>query len=239
MNILVVEDDNIQRENLVKIIEKNFIDIRVYKAESYDKAIYYINNKDINLFFIDIKLKERSGIILAEKIRKIDRYKLTGIIFITAEFIHIAQAVRKAHCYDYIVKPYKAKQIINIINVFIDNSTLKYSSNDKYTFLGIGSNLEVKILNKNILFIKSMDKCCEVHTIDKVYRTKRISLKKCISLINDEHIMQTHKSFAININHIDKIEKSYDKLWLIKLKGTEEEVLLSKTYRDKLMERLV
>ena len=46
MNILVVEDDNIQRENLVKIIEKNFIDIRVYKAESYDEAIYYINNKD-------------------------------------------------------------------------------------------------------------------------------------------------------------------------------------------------
>ena len=42
MNILVVEDDNIQRENLVKIIEKNFIDIRVYKAESYDEAIYYI-----------------------------------------------------------------------------------------------------------------------------------------------------------------------------------------------------
>lgn len=109
MNILVVEDDNIQRENLVKIIEKSFIDIRVYKAESYDKAIYYINNKDINLFFIDIKLKERSGITLAEKIRKIDRYKLTGIIFITAEFMHIAEAVRKAHCYDYIVKPYKAK----------------------------------------------------------------------------------------------------------------------------------
>lgn len=51
--------------------------------------------------------------------------------------------------------------------------------------------------------------------------------------------MQVHKSFAININHIDKIKKSYDKLWLIKLNGTEEEVLLSKTYRDKLMERLV
>ena len=54
MNILVVEDDNIQRENLVKIIEKNFIDIRVYKAESYDEAIYYINNKD-NIRYVTIQ----------------------------------------------------------------------------------------------------------------------------------------------------------------------------------------
>lgn len=238
MNVLIVEDERIQRDNLAKIIETNFVDIRVYKAKNYKEAMDFINNKEINLFFIDINLDKISGIKLAEKIRTIDKHKLTGIIFVTAEFLHIAEAVKKAHCYDYIVKPYKDEQIKCIINVFLSNLELKYDIDSKYTILDIDSYTTIKISHKEIIFIKSINKYCEIYTLNGVYKTKRLSLNKFVKDLDDENIIQTYKSFAVNTKYINRIEKAYDKLWIIKLRYIDEEVLLSKTYRDKVMEKI-
>ena len=62
MNILLVEDEKIQRQALASIIKENFIDVRIYEAGSIDEAIKLINEKDINLFFIDINLNNSSDI---------------------------------------------------------------------------------------------------------------------------------------------------------------------------------
>lgn len=236
MNILIVEDEDIQRERLAEIIEKNFMDIKVYKASNYNEAIRYVNDKDINLFFLDINLVGPSGINLSEKIRSIDKYKLTGIIFITAEFMHIAEAVKKAHCYDYIMKPYKKEVIINIVKTFLNGSKFIYSNNSKYTLLDIDSNLAIKIFHKDIIFVKYVNKFCEIYTVNGVYQTKRMALSKLIKSLNDKNIVQTHKAFAVNIQYVDKIEKEYEKLWRISLKECKEEVLLSYTYKELLWE---
>ena len=66
MNILVVEDEKIQREALASIIKSNFVDVRIYEAASKKEAMKIINEKDIHLFFIDIHLKDSSGLELAK-----------------------------------------------------------------------------------------------------------------------------------------------------------------------------
>ena len=67
MNILLVEDEKIQREALASIIKSNFVDVRIYEAASEKEAIKIVNQKDIHLFFIDIHLKDSSGLELAKK----------------------------------------------------------------------------------------------------------------------------------------------------------------------------
>lgn len=67
MNILLLEDEKIQREALASIIKSNFVDVRIYKAESKKEALKIINEKDVHLFFIDIHLKDSSGLELAKK----------------------------------------------------------------------------------------------------------------------------------------------------------------------------
>ena len=88
MNILLVEDERIQRVALASIIKSNFIDVRIYEAASQAEAIKIINEKDIHLFFIDIQLKDSSGLELAKKIRQYKQHALTGIVFVTGELIH-------------------------------------------------------------------------------------------------------------------------------------------------------
>lgn len=111
MSILVIEDSNTQRENLVKMIEKEFIDIRIYQSSSITTAMSILKEKDIKLFFIDINLGDESGLELAKKIRTIPKYKLTGIVFITSQIIHIIEAFKSIHCYDFLVKPYDVSEV--------------------------------------------------------------------------------------------------------------------------------
>ena len=75
MNILVLEDEKSQRDALVKIIEKNFLDSKVYSSESLAKARQFLTEKRFDLFLLDIEVLDGSGIEFAKKIRKIDKYK--------------------------------------------------------------------------------------------------------------------------------------------------------------------
>ena len=232
MNILLVEDERIQRVALASIIKSNFIDVRIYEAASQAEAIKIINEKDIHLFFIDIQLKDSSGLELAKKIRQYKQNALTGIVFVTGELIHIIEAFKSIHCYDFIVKPYKEKDIIKIIDVFLNSSPLKSIKEGNYTFIDIDSNISVKLYHNDIIYIEYSDKTCDIHTISGIYSVKRTSLAKVLKSINDENIIQTHRSFAVNLKYVKEIEKTYEKVWNIKLRSCDDIALLSYTYRQ-------
>lgn len=232
MNILLVEDERIQREALASIIKANFVDVRIYEAASKTEALKVVNEKDIHLFFIDIHLKDSSGLELAKKIRQYENHALTGIVFVTGEVIHIIEAFKNIHCYDFIVKPYKEKDIIKIIDIFLNSSPLKSIKEGKYTFIDIDSSISVKLYHNDIIYIEYSDKSCNIHTINGVYKVKRTSLIKILNIINDDEIIQTHRSFAVNLKYVTEIEKTYEKVWNIKLRGCDDVVLLSYTYRQ-------
>ena len=238
MNILLVEDERIQREALASIIKANFVDVRIYEAASKTEALKVVNEKDIHLFFIDIHLKDSSGLELAKKIRQYENHALTGIVFVTGEVIHIIEAFKNIHCYDFIVKPYKEKDIIKIIDIFLNSSPLKSIKEGKYTFIDIDSSISVKLYHNDIIYIEYINKCCNIHTISGVYNVKRTSLVKVLKSLNNDEIIQTHRSFAINMKYVTEIEKTYEKVWNIKLRGCDDVVLLSYTYRQAFLRRI-
>ena len=238
MNILLVEDEKIQREALASIIKSNFVDVRIYEASSEKEALKVINEKDVHLFFIDIHLKDSSGLDLAKKIRQHKNHSLTGIVFVTGELIHIIEAFKSIHCYDFIVKPYKEKGIIDIVDVFFNSTPLSSIKEGKYSFIDIDSNIAIKLYHNDIIYIEYIDKCCHIHTIGGLYNVKRTSLAKLLKGLNDNEIIQTHRSFAVNIKYVTKIEKTYEKVWSINMRGSENMVLLSYTYRQAFLRRI-
>lgn len=238
MNILLVEDERIQREALASIIKSNFVDVRIYEAASKNEAIKIIDEKDIHLFFIDIQLKDSSGLDLAKKIRKYENHALTGIVFVTGELVHIIEAFKNIHCYDFIVKPYKEKDIIKIVDVFLNSTPLKSIKEGRYSFIDVDSNISVKLYHNDIIYIEYINKCCNIHTISGLYNVKRTSLVKVLKSLKDEEIVQTHRSFAINMKYVTEIEKTYEKVWNIKLRGCDDMVLLSYTYRQAFLRRI-
>lgn len=75
-SIILVEDDSMQREILKTMIHSIYESINIYEADSESSALEIIKNNDINMFFIDIGLKESSGLDLAMDIRKIPKYEI-------------------------------------------------------------------------------------------------------------------------------------------------------------------
>ncbi|ATD54088.1 LytR/AlgR family response regulator transcription factor [Clostridium chauvoei] len=232
MNILIVEDIEEQREALKKIIQEEFEDITVYSVKSLKKAMEIINKENIDLFLLDVNLVDGTGIELAEKIRVKPGYKLTPIVFVTIEANRMLDAFKNIHCYDFLLKPYEKEEIINIVSTFLKAKNDAKENDNPSSIFNISSKISVKIYHKDIIFIEYYLRKCRIHTIKGKYEVKVNGLAKIIEEINFKDIVQSHKSYAINLNYIDKIEKVYPKLWNIYFNNYKEAAKLGYKYKN-------
>lgn len=150
-SIILVEDDSVQRDVLKKMIFSINEFVKIYEADSESTALDIIKQNDINMFLIDVGLKESSGLNLAIKIRNIPKYEFRQIIFLTTHMEYITQAFKKTHCYDYILKPYNKNEVQAMLNKLIlnDNNDL----NNKNNNLNEGKDKEILITLKSGIYV--------------------------------------------------------------------------------------
>lgn len=236
LKILVVEDSDLQRKNLCLILSKLNTDILIYEADNKYTALEIAQQNHIDFFFVDVELKNSSGIDFAKEIRDMQQYKLSWIIFITTYINHMITAFKEIHCYDYILKPYNPDDIKNIVNTIIDNDYNKNSVKNREYVLFDQKNLKVKIFLDDILFIEVNIGKCVVHTIVGQYVINRLSLKNIIKMLNCTYILQCHRSCAVNIKHIIKIEKYSQKSWNIYFNNYEHCAFMGEKYKDEILQ---
>lgn len=239
MNALIVEDNKIQRESLKKTLQQIDKDINVYEAEDKDEALEITSRNNVDIFYIDIALKNSSGLDFAMELRKIPRYEFSFIIFLTTHVEYITQAFKQVHCYDYLLKPYDIEEVVNMTKRFIvHGDAIKNTPKDKeYVVFEISKCINVKIYVDEIIFIEVNLRICMIHTVNGVYKINRLALEKILRLINSGNIIQCHKSFAVNINHIRKIENVDSKLGEIYFESYDENALLGYKFKNRIMER--
>lgn len=231
MNVLVVGNLFQTKKNLAKIIERSYPDIRVYIADGIRGALKIIQTKEVEIFFIDTNLLDGSGLVLAKQIRKMDIHKLTPIIFISSEVVQILEAFKTVHCYDYLVKPYNIEDIENIIDLFISKQEENMIKEGEFTYFDVKGNLKVKLYHDEIIFIEYVSRNCVIHTIKGTYEIKGAALSKIVNDINSSYIIQSHKSYAVNVKFIERLEKVYSKLWNIHFRNYDKIAQLSYKYK--------
>lgn len=77
INVLILEDCKIQRKNLIRILLNTNLDLKIYESDNYIDSLTTSKNINMDLFFIDIELKDSSGLEFALQIRKMNKYKLS------------------------------------------------------------------------------------------------------------------------------------------------------------------
>jgi two-component system response regulator LytT len=242
-SIILVEDDFMQRDILKKMIISMHEFIKIYEADSESTALDIIENNDINMFLIDISLKESSGLDLAMEIRNINKYQFSQIIFLTTHMEYITQAFKQTHCYDYIIKPYNQEDVQAMLNKIIlyENSRLNNRNDnlnedkDREIVITLKNGIYIGIKINDIFFIEVKGKNCEINTINGIYIANNMSLKKLLKLIDCEYIIQSHRAFIVNKNYICKIEKLDTKLSNIHFKNYSKTALLGYKFKDNVM----
>ncbi|MDV4151998.1 LytTR family DNA-binding domain-containing protein [Clostridium sp. AL.422] len=233
MNILVLEDEVNQREMLKICIEKKFLDVRVYEARTEEEAKKIIENGDIiDLFFLDIKLREGSGLDFAKYIRKIEKYEISPIVFISGQVSYIVEALKEVNCFDYLLKPYTIERVYEIVEKFLRH--LKKRENNNYIFFKDVNGDQIKIYHKDILFLEYYLKKCIIHTKIGSINIRTSGIENIIKEINYKNIIRTHKSYAINLDNMKDVKKVNSKLWEIGFYNYDKKADLSYSFRNNL-----
>ncbi|MEX0723674.1 MAG: sigma-54 dependent transcriptional regulator [Gracilimonas sp.] len=115
--VVVVDDDELLLEFLEEVLTANNFDVNAFGNPL--EALKFLESKKVDLVITDVKMNEMTGDELLKKVKS--KYPETGVIMITG-FGNINHAVRALHkgAFDYVTKPFKAKDILYRINRYFD-----------------------------------------------------------------------------------------------------------------------
>lgn len=220
MNILIVEDNACVSERLKQLVQKNIDRGNVFTCSDVDEAWLKINKYRIDLFLLDIILDEKnrndsSGILFAQSVREIAKYKMTPIIFVTSLIGWEADLLKTIHCYDYIEKPLgdgtvASQKILNAMEAIQSMPIKKRTEYIPLHYDGIGYMLAVK----DIICIENKRGVLYIYLKDEKIEIPRISLKKVLELVDEGTFLVPMHGIAINPVYISKINFSEKEIFM-------------------------
>ncbi len=119
-NILIVDDEIGPRESLRMILKPNY---NVYAVESGYAAIQMVQQVEMDVLTLDLKMPGMSGIDTLKEIRTIDPEVMAIIITGYGTLKSAIEAIRYG-VFDYIPKPFNVPEILSIIDKAIQRRKL-------------------------------------------------------------------------------------------------------------------
>lgn len=168
-----------------------------------------LNNKPVDLIFLDVDMPMINGLELAEEIRG----KANKLIFTTGH-TEYAYGAFEVQADAYLLKPYSLGKFVITMNKLLpskrENVALSNSLERSDDFFFIKSKSEtlklVKIWFDDVVFIESKEHYLLIYTMNDEFLTY-MSLKEISkTLFKHPQFIQTHRSFIINHNHITSLE---------------------------------
>jgi len=222
---IIIEDEPLAMERMESFVAKvPFLNLLKTFDNGLD-ALLYLKHNDVDILFLDINLGDLSGIQIAENFKnKIE------IIFTTA-YPEYALKGFELNVTDYLLKPFTFdrfyQSVERVLQKFdIQNNQFKVP---KFLFIKTEYRLE-KIDIDDILYIEGMGDYRRIHTISKKIMTLQTFKELEKELINTS-LIRIHKSFVVNVYHIESIERD-------RVNICNQLLPISQTYRKSLYEKL-
>ncbi|GGD37766.1 LytR/AlgR family response regulator transcription factor [Muriicola marianensis] len=218
IKILIVEDNVIIADDMQSMLEEIGYEI-VDNVIVYEQAEEVLKSKHVDLVLIDIILaSDKTGIDLGKHIR--ENYNIP-FIFVTSNSdratVENAKTVKPN---GYLVKPFEQQDLYTAIEIALSNydySEKKGESAGGDTAEKVVSNsvlkdsifvkkqhLYYRIQFEDIRFIKADNVYLEVNTVDKKFLV-RSPLKDYLEKLPRNKFYRAHKSYIVNVDHIDAI----------------------------------
>ncbi|MCD4794767.1 MAG: response regulator [Bacteroidales bacterium] len=240
INVLIVEDEYtiaLDIEERLKQMKFSVAGI----AAGYDKALPILFNKNPDIVLLDINLGDgKSGIDLAELIHK--KFDIP-VIFLSAYSDDATfKKAQAANPMGFIIKPFKDEDLDHGIKLALqrykeikqnDNisrqTNIEINTTDNFVFIKDKGQI-LRINKKEILWLEAMDNYTIVHILKEKHIVNSF-LKDVLAKLNSRNFFRIHKSHAVALDKITKIEDNLifiDKIYLI----------ISRKYKKELMDRL-
>ena len=206
---IAVDDEPLALEQIGSYIQKTpFLEL-VAMCKNASEALEVLKGNEVNLMFLDIDMPEINGIELVKSLI----YK-PQIVFTTA-YSEYAFEGFQVDAVDYLLKPIDYATFLKAANKskiwFEANLTEKTEQPKKTDRKEIYVKSDYKVIRvslADIKYIESANEYIKIHLDNQEIITTFLRLKSIMELLPQENFMRVHKSFIVNLNKIQAVDKN-------------------------------
>jgi len=231
LRTIAIDDEPLALRLVTDYIEKTpFLEL-ISAFDNPLDAIDFLSTQSVDLIFVDIQMPDLTGIEFARTLENAPK-----IIFTTAYEKYALEGF-KLNAIDYLLKPFSYEEFLKAAQKARKQTELEASAlpsieaNNQFLFLK--SEYKIRRINFNdILYIEGLKDYIKVYTIgeDKPVLSLN-SMKSLEQKLPEERFMRVHRSFIVNLDKIDTIERS-------RIIFGKTYIPVSDQYKDKFQEYL-
>lgn len=230
-SILIVEDESIVAMDLAARLQKMGFHI-TGKATTGKSAINFLKKENPDLVLMDIQLRgELDGIETARRMNEIAEIPL---IYLTAQTdMPTLERAKQTLPAAYLTKPFDERSLQIAIELAINNfafrknalsSSPQYIAKNETEKPDKSLNADSILRANDAVFIKQNYKFVKIQLNDLLYLqadgiytdlvtakhkySLRLTLNQVVEKLNVAHIIQVHRSYAINLRHVEEFNAS-------------------------------
>jgi len=228
---ITIDDEPLALKLLSGYVEKtSFLDL----AGSFDNpldAMDFLSENEVDLIILDIQMPDLSGIEFA----RVQETK-AKLIFTTAYEKYALEGI-KLNAIDYLLKPYSYQEFLTAVNKAKKQIDLEMGAattmeaNNQFLFLK--SEYKIRRINFNdILYVEGLKDYVKVFLAHEDKPILSLSSMKAMEeKLPADHFMRVHRSFIVNLDKIEVIERS-------RIVFGKTYIPVSDQYKDKFQEFL-
>lgn len=232
IKVLIVDDEIGIRTIIKKILDKSGSFEVVGETDNGEEAIGIFKEHRPNVVFFDIEMPKYNGIDCARILTDID--PKTIIIFATAHAEYMSEAFQ-LYAFDYLIKPFKVERVMQTLDRIKNLNKPSYGDGiDKIIKHEKGlDKLMIKnkegisfVDTKEIVLVQREESSTVIYTKTDSFTTS-ISLSDIEEKLDHTQFFRSHKSYIINLSLITKIYPYGRWTYIVKLKNTDKDALLT------------
>lgn len=207
INCIAVDDEPYGLKQISDYISKTpFLNLVGECLHVFD-VMEVMKNQLVDLIYIDINLPEVSGLDFVKTLPADVKF-----IFTTA-YSQFAVESYKLDAFDYLLKPISYVDFLRTATkakeFFEKNHKTQLLIQDEKEFVFIQSEGKThKVYLNEIVYIESINEYVRFHFDDKSTLTTYIRLKNIENFLPENNFIRVHRSFIVNINKINLIDKN-------------------------------
>jgi len=234
IRIAIADDDAGMRLVMRKIIEKNGDYELVGEAENGAKMLELFDREHPQAVILDVEMPGMDGIQCARAIQ--DRAPLTIIIFATGHEQYMGDAF-EVYAFDYLLKPFKVERALRTLELIrmrlngqakqeVPRRTVPPRPAPERLMLRHKEGVAFVDLD-DILLIQREERMTVIYTEDGARYITSDSLGELEERLPADTFFRSHKSYIVNINHILSITPYGRWTYVVRLRGTQHDALIT------------
>ena len=233
IRILIADDDPGMRTVMRKLAERAEGYELVGEAGDGERLLELPEETRPDVVRMDVEIPGMTGIECAKVIQ--DRNPRTVLVFATAHEQYMRSAF-EVYAFDYLVKPFKLERALNTLSLIRERLTAQSPAPEPVRPHSTAASGRLMLKHReglsfldipSILLIQREERASVLYLSDGSRYVTSDSLGELEQRLPQEMFFRCHKSYIVNLNHIDSIAPYGRWTYIVKLRGTDRDALIT------------